>query len=235
MQDWLQRTKTLLGETSVVRLQNAHIIVFGLGGVGSFATEALARCGVGALTLVDADSIAESNINRQLFALHSTVGVNKTEIAKKRIADINPDCKVRIITDFYEAAKEEAFFDVQYDFCLDAIDTVSAKLSLVEQCKKRNIPLISCMGTGNKLHAEKLQISKLSKTNTCPLCRVMRRELKNRNLGDITVVWSDEEPRSICADDANGRHAPASIAFVPPVAGFLLAEYAVLELTKTDC
>ncbi|MBQ3519788.1 MAG: tRNA threonylcarbamoyladenosine dehydratase [Clostridia bacterium] len=235
MQDWLQRTKTLLGEQAVARLQNAHIAVFGLGGVGSFAAEALARCGVGALTIIDADVISESNINRQLFALHSTVGENKTEVAQKRILDINPDCKVRILTEFYEAAKAEQFFDVQYDFCLDAIDTVSAKISLVEQCKKRNIPLIACMGTGNKLHAEKLQISKLSKTNTCPLCRVMRRELKNRNLGDIPVVWSDEEPRSVCVDDANGRHAPASIAFVPPVAGFLLAEYAVLELIKTDC
>ena len=218
----------------MLRLQQAHIIVFGLGGVGSFAAEALARCGVGALTLVDADSISESNINRQLYALHSTVGENKTEAAKKRILDINPDCRVRIVTAFYEADKAAQFFDVQYDFCLDAIDTVSAKISLVEQCKSKNIPLIACMGTGNKLHAEKLQISKLSKTNTCPLCRVMRRELKNRNLGDITVVWSDEEPRSVCVDDANGRHAPASIAFVPPVAGFLLAEHAVLQLTKTD-
>ena len=235
MSSWMQRTKTLLGDDAMLRLQQAHIIVFGLGGVGSFAAEALARCGVGALTLVDADSISESNINRQLYALHSTVGENKTEAAKKRILDINPDCRVRILTAFYEADKAEQFFDVQYDFCLDAIDTVSAKISLVEQCKSKNIPLIACMGTGNKLHAERLQISKLSKTNTCPLCRVMRRELKNRNLGDITVVWSDEEPRSVCVDDANGRHAPASIAFVPPVAGFLLAEHAVLQLTKTDC
>ncbi|MBE6811794.1 MAG: tRNA threonylcarbamoyladenosine dehydratase [Ruminococcaceae bacterium] len=233
MDTWMQRTKTLLGADAVSRLHDAHIIVFGLGGVGSFAAEALARCGVGALTVVDADTVSESNINRQLYALHSTVGENKTEVAKKRILDINPDCNVRILTAFYDADKADAFFDVQYDFCLDAIDTVSSKISLVEQCKKRNIPLISCMGTGNKLHAEKLQISKLSKTNTCPLCRVMRRELKNRNLGDITVVWSDEEPRSLCVDDSNGRHAPASIAFVPPVAGFLLAEYAVLQLTQT--
>ncbi len=235
MDAWMQRTKMLLGEDAVCRLRNAHVIVFGLGGVGSFAAEALARCGVGALTIVDADSISVSNINRQLYALHSTVGENKTEAAKKRILDINPDCKVRMLTEFYEADKAAQFFDVQYDFCLDAIDTVSAKISLVEQCKNRNIPLIACMGTGNKLHAEKLQISKLSKTNTCPLCRVMRRELKNRKLGDITVVWSDEEPRSVCADDSNGRHAPASIAFVPPVAGFLLAEYAVLQLTQSDC
>ena len=235
MDAWMQRTKILLGDDAVFRLQQSHVIVFGLGGVGSFAAEALARCGIGALTLVDADSISESNINRQLFALHSTVGENKTEVAKKRILDINPACKVRILTDFYDATKAEQFFDVEYDFCLDAIDTVSAKISLVEQCKSRNIPLIACMGTGNKLHAEKLQISKLSKTNTCPLCRVMRRELKNRNLGDIAVVWSDEEPRSVCADAANGRHAPASISFVPPVAGFLLAEYAVLQLTKTEC
>lgn len=235
MDHWLQRTVALLGDSAVEQLKNAHIAVFGLGGVGSFAAEALARCGVGALTLVDADTISESNINRQLYALHSTVGSNKTEAAKARIRDINPECKVRIITDFYEAAKAELFFDVQYDFCLDAIDTVSAKLSLVEQCQTKNIPIISCMGTGNKLHAEKLQISKLSKTQTCPLCRVMRRELKKHNLYDIPVVWSDEEPVHLCVDDANGRHAPASIAFVPPVAGFLLAEYAILQLTKTDC
>lgn len=235
MDSWMQRTKALLGEEAMTRLQNAHIIVFGLGGVGSFAAEALARCGIGALTLVDSACIADSNINRQLFALHSTVGENKTEVAKQRILDINPACKVRVLTEFYDSSKAERFFDVQYDFCLDAIDAVSSKISLVEQCKAKNIPLISCMGTGNKLHAEKLQISRLSNTNTCPLCRVMRRELKNRNLGDICVVWSDEEPRTVCVDESNGRHAPASIAFVPPVAGFLLAEHAVLELIKTDC
>ena len=234
MENWLQRTKTLLGEQAVARLQRAHIIIFGLGGVGSFAAEALARCGVGELTIVDADTVSTSNINRQLYALHSTVGQDKTEVAKKRILDINPDCIVHTRTAFYEPDKADEFFNVHYDFCVDAIDTVSAKLSLVEQCKKHNIPIIACMGTGNKLHAELLQISKLSKTNTCPLCRVMRRELKNRGLGDIPVVWSAEEPQHICADDANGRHAPASIAFVPPVAGFLLAEFVVLQLTQTN-
>lgn len=234
MEDRLKRTRALLGNEAVNRLQNAHVIVFGLGGVGSYAAEALARCGVGKLTVVDADTVSVSNINRQLYALHSTVGKDKTAVAAERIADIAPDCAVNAVTAFYQPENANDFFAEQFDFCIDAIDTVSAKISLAEQCKERNIPIISCMGTGNKLHAERLQISKLSKTHTCPLCRVMRRELKKRSLGDIPVVWSDEEPVHLCVDDANGRHAPASIAFVPPVAGFLLAEYVVLQLAESD-
>lgn len=236
MKDWLQRTEALLGEDAVLRLRQAHVIVFGLGGVGSYAAEALARCGVGKMTLVDADTVSESNINRQLYALLSTVGAEKTAVAAERICQINPACDVIQMPAFYTAENAALFFENQkYDFCIDAIDTVSSKISLVEQCKQRGIPIISCMGTGNKLHAEQLQISRLSKTNTCPLCRVMRRELKNRNLGDIPVVWSAEEPIHRIVDESNGRHAPASIAFVPPVAGFLLAEYVVLELIKNGC
>lgn len=234
MDHWLQRTISLLGEDAVQKLKSAHVAVFGLGGVGSFAAESLARCGIGKLTVVDADTVSASNINRQLYALQSTVGLEKTAVAAQRIADINPSCRVKPLTAFYTPETADSFFEDTYDFCIDAIDTVSAKISLIEQCQKRNIPLISCMGTGNKLYAEKLQISKLNKTNTCPLCRVMRRELKNRKLHDVAVVWSDEEPVHICADSTNGRHAPASISFVPPVAGFLLAEYAVLQLIKTD-
>ena len=232
MDIWLQRTVALLGQDAVSILQSSHIAIFGLGGVGSFAAEALARCGVGTITLIDADIISESNINRQLFALQSTVGHLKTEAAAERIKDINPKCIVHVISEFYSEENSKDFFHAKYDFCVDAIDTVSSKISLIKECKERNIPIISCMGTGNKLHAELLQIGRLSKTNTCPLCRVMRRELKNRNLGDIYVVWSQEEPATIVAEDANGRHAPASVAFVPPVAGFLLAEHVVLQLTE---
>ncbi len=232
MDDWLQRTLALIGEGAFERLNQSHVIVFGLGGVGSYAVETLARCGVGKMTIVDADAISVSNINRQLFALHSTVGKLKTQVAAERIADINPLCKVTQLPIFYDSQQADAVFAEKYDFCIDAIDTVSAKIDLVLQCKERDIPIISCMGTGNKLRAEKLQIGKLSKTHTCPLCRVMRRELKNRNLGDIPVVWSDEEPVSLVVDGSNGRHAPASIAFVPPVAGFLLAEYVVLQLIE---
>lgn len=232
MENWLQRTSVLLGEGAVERLRNAHIAVFGLGGVGSFAVEALARCGVGKLTVVDADSISLTNINRQLFATQQTVGMPKTQVAARRITEINPQCAVQPIEAFYGEENASRFFDEPYDFCIDAIDTVSSKISLIKECREREIPIVSCMGTGNKLHAEQLQIGRLSKTHTCPLCRVMRRELKNRNLGDVTVVWSAEEPVRFVADADNGRHAPASISFVPPVAGFLLAEYAVLQLTQ---
>lgn len=234
MDAWMQRTVALIGERAAERLQQSHIILFGLGGVGSYTAEALARCGVGKLTLVDADTVSVSNINRQLCALHSTVGKPKTQVVAERIADINPQCVVTQLPIFYDAQQAESVFSQKYDFCVDAIDTVSAKIDLVVQCKNRNIPIVSCMGTGNKLHAELLQIGKLSKTHTCPLCRVMRRELKNRNLGDIPVVWSTEESVHLAVDSENGRHAPASIAFVPSVAGFLLAQYVVSEIIETD-
>ena len=232
MEDWLQRTKSLLGEEAVMHLQHTHIAVFGLGGVGSFAAEALARSGVGKLTLVDADTVSVSNINRQLYALQNTVGEYKTSVAARRIQQINPDCQVCEAPLFVEANNIPEVLNGDVSFCIDAIDTVSSKIALIAYCQQKEIPIVCCMGTGNKLHAEGLQIGKLSKTHTCPLCRVMRRELKNRNLKDISVVWSPEEPVHLAVDNANGRHAPASVSFVPPVAGFLLAEHAILQLTE---
>ena len=235
MENWLQRTEMLIGEDGLRKLEQAHVLVFGLGGVGSFAAEALARAGVGALTIVDNDTLSLSNINRQLYALHSTVGRLKTEVAAERIRDINPACRVTALPLFYTPATAAAFFTEPYAFCVDAIDTVSAKLDLVLQCKKRAIPLVSCMGTGNKLCAELLQIGDIHKTQGCPLCRVMRRELKARGVQELPVVWSPEIPASVTENAGQpGRHAPGSISFVPPVAGFLLAEYAVKTILAAN-
>lgn len=220
------RTEMLIGTEAVEKLKKSHVAVFGLGGVGSYTAEALARSGVGALTLIDNDTVAVSNINRQLYALNSTLGEAKTEAARKRIADINPDCRVDTIQGFCLPDNVDEFFTAEYDFVADAIDTVSAKIALAEICEKRNIPLISSMGTGNKLHPELFCISDIYKTDTCPLCRVMRRELKQRGIKKLTVVWSPEPP---VKNEENGR-VPASIAFVPPVSGFLLSSFIVRTL-----
>lgn len=224
----------LIGEEGLERLRSSHVVVFGLGGVGSYTAEALARAGIGELTVVDNDTISISNINRQLYALSSTVGMNKTEVAKKRIEDINPDCKVNIRTEFYLPENADSFFDADYDYIADAIDTVSAKLDLAEQAQKRNIPIIACMGTGNKLDAAQFRVSDISKTSVCPLCRVMRRELKLRNVKKLKVVWSPEIPLkpSESGENINKRAVPASISFVPPAAGMIMAGEIIRDLIK---
>lgn len=211
----------LLGEESLIRLSTRHVILFGLGGVGSYAAEALARCGVGELTLVDSDTVSASNRNRQLYALNSTEGRLKTEVARERILDINPDCRVRVISEFYLPENGDAFFRGNYDYIADAIDTVSAKIDLVMQAKKRGIPIISCMGTGNKLDPARFRVSDIYATEVCPLCRVMRRELRSRGVDGLKVVWSDEEPMK--PNHAEGGRVPGSVSFVPPVAGMIMA------------
>ena len=224
----------LVGEEGLNKLSSCHVAVFGLGGVGSYTAEALARAGVGELTIIDNDTVSVSNINRQLYALSSTVGMDKTEVARKRIEDINPDCKVNVRTEFYLPENAESFFDVKYDYIADAIDTVSAKLDLAEQAQKRNIPMIACMGTGNKLDPTQFRVSDINKTSVCPLCRVMRRELKLRNVKKLKVVWSPEMPLkpSESGENVNKRAVPGSISFVPPVAGMIMAGEIIKDLIK---
>lgn len=223
-----ERTENLIGKENSELLKSKSIIIFGLGGVGSFVAEAAARCGVGKIALVDKDTVDITNINRQLIALSSTVGMPKTEVMASRIRDINPECAVTKFNIFYKNAND---LDLSsYDYIIDAIDTVTAKLILIAEAKRLDIPIISCMGTGNKLDASKFQISDISKTSVCPLAKVMRRELKARGIAHLKVLFSTEEVKK--NDDEEKRRIPASISFVPPVAGMLIAGEMIRDLIK---
>ena len=237
MRERTKRTEMLLGAEAMERLRAAHVIVFGLGGVGSWCAEALARSGVGELTLVDRDTVSPSNINRQLCALHSTVGQLKAEVIARRCLDINPSIRVHPLCKTYDAAHREEFFAASYDFIIDAIDLVSCKLDLIEQARTRHIPIVSALGTGNKLDPSRLCISDISKTYGCPLARVMRKELKNRGIRRLPVVFSPEEPastRQLDTPDPGRRSVPASVAWVPSCAGLMLGGYVVQELCKEE-
>ncbi len=225
------RSVLLLGQEGLERLKNARVLLFGLGGVGGAVCEALARAGVGEMTIVDNDTVSVSNINRQLLATDETVGELKTEAAKKRILSINPDCRV-IVKNLFYLPDETELITKDYDYIIDAIDTVTAKIDIAVKAEALGVPLISCMGTGNKLHPEMLEIEDIFKTSVCPLCRVMRTELKKRGIGKLTVVYSKEEPRKVTCGEENGRHAPGSVSFVPPVAGYLMASKVVQDITN---
>lgn len=230
------RTELLLGAEGIETLRNAKVMVFGVGGVGSHCIDALARCGVGNLVLIDNDTVSMTNINRQSIAYHSTIGRYKTEVMKQRIADICPETKVVTYERFIGRDNLDDILAEKPDYIIDAIDTVTAKLALVEKAAEYGIPLISSMGTGNKLHAELFEITDISKTSVCPLCKVMRKELKNRGIKKLTVLYSKEQPvdvsgKSTGEDPGMRRCIPGSISFVPPVAGLLLAGYVVRELT----
>lgn len=224
------RTALLLGENALEKLNNSRVILFGLGGVGSYTAEALARAGIGNITLVDNDRVSVTNINRQLCALDSTVGKYKTEVIRDRIRDINPECNVTVINEFYLPDNNTIDFS-RYDYVADAIDTVSAKIDIAVRCRNVSIPLISCMGTGNKLDPTRLRISDIYKTDTCPLCRVMRTELKKRGVPALNVVWSDEEQIKATVN-GEGRHIPASASFVPGAAGLIMAGKIITDLCK---
>ena len=231
------RTEMLLGEAAMDRLASSHVAVFGLGGVGSWCAEALARAGVGALTLVDNDQVGLTNINRQIQALHSTVGLDKTEALARRVRDINPDCRLRLISEKYEADSRERFFDVRYDYIVDAIDLVSCKLDLIETALGRGIPIISSMGTGNKLDPSQFRVADLSKTEGCALARILRKELKKRGIIHHKVVFSPELPvKSAQMEEPppGRRTVPASAPWVPPVAGFLLAGAVIQDLIRPE-
>ena len=231
------RTEMLLGEAAMDRLASSHVAVFGLGGVGSWCAEALARAGVGALTLVDNDQVGLTNINRQIQALHSTVGWDKTEALAQRVRDINPDCSLRLISEKYEADSRGRFFDVRYDYIVDAIDLVSCKLDLIETALGRGIPLISSMGTGNKLDPSQFRVADLSKTEGCALARILRKELKKRGIVHHKVVFSPElpvKPAQMEEPPPGRRTVPASAPWVPPVAGFLLAGAVIQDLIRPE-
>ena len=194
MEERLIRTEMLLGAAAMGRLARAHVAVFGLGGVGSWCAEALARCGVGALTLIDEDAVAESNLNRQVEALSSTIGESKAEAMARRVLDIAPGCRVTARAERYEAARRGAFFPAPWDYIADCIDLVACKLDLIEAARAGGIPIISALGTGNKLDLSRLRIADVYGTDVCPLARVMRRELRRRGVERLTVVFSDEPP-----------------------------------------
>lgn len=233
------RTELLLGAEGIEKLRNAKVMVFGVGGVGSHCIEALARCGVGNLILIDNDTVSLTNINRQSIAYHSTIGEYKTHIMRKRIADICPETKVVTYERFIMNDNLDDILDEKPDYIIDAIDTVTAKLVLAEKAASRDIPLISSMGTGNKLHADMFEITDIYKTSVCPLCKVMRKELKARGIKKLKVLYSKERPISVSGkstgeDPGMRRCIPGSISFVPPVAGLLLAGEVVRELTGVN-
>ncbi len=218
------RAELLLGEEALEKLRSARVALFGIGGVGSFAAEALARGGVGHITLVDGDTVSITNINRQLIALHSTVGKEKTAVMAERIADISPETEVETYPVVYGAENRNLLDFSTYDYVIDAIDTVTSKLILIEEAKKAGVLVISCMGTGNKFHPERFEVTDISKTSVCPLAKVMRKELKVRGIKNVKVVYSKEEPQKPAASKETGkRQIPGSLSFVPPVAGLLLA------------
>ena len=233
MRPYLERTALLLGEEALKKLEQCHVAVFGLGGVGSYAVEALVRSGIGTLTLIDCDVYSETNRNRQLYATAETVGQRKTEVAKARAASVAPECEVHTLDLFYTPENAEAVDFSQFDYIIDAIDTVTSKIDLICRAATAGVPLISSMGTGNKLDPTKLRVTDLYKTEGCPLARVLRRELKKRGIKALKVVFSDEEPKKcVVRDDASTRHAPASAVFVPACAGMILAAEAIRDLTR---
>ncbi len=235
MNERLIRTEMMLGAQAMERLRRCHVAVFGLGGVGSYAAEALARSGVGELTLIDQDTISLSNCNRQLYALQSTIGLPKADAAAARCRDINPDLVVHPLCATYDAEHREDFFRSRYDYIVDAIDLVSCKLDLIMQAQQRGIPILSALGTGNKLDPSQLCITDISKTSGCPLARVMRKELRSRGIHHLKVVFSPEQPaptQQLEAPPPGRRSVPASVAWVPSCAGLMMAGAVIQDLIQ---
>ncbi len=255
MENWLNRTENLIGKENIEKLAKCHVAVFGCGGVGSYAIEALARSGVGKLTLVDKDVVDVTNINRQLIADTTTLGKPKVLIEKERLLKINPQLEVFTFQEFFSQENADIFFNfannTPFNYIIDAIDTVSSKICLIEEAKEHNIPIISCMGTGNKLDPTKFEVADISKTSVCPLAKVMRKELGKRGIKNVKVVYSKEIPYNIANIVENDivknnimqnkeelenmkqkKRIPASISFVPPVAGFILAGEVIKDLIE---
>ena len=233
------RTELLIGEKGVKLLHNATVMVLGVGGVGSHCIEALARSGVGNLIIVDNDRVGVTNINRQSIAYQSTVGEYKTLLMKDRIHDISPTIEVVTYEKFILPENLSEIFEKKVDYIIDAIDTVTAKIAVVRYAKEHGIPIISCMGTGNKLHPELFRIADISKTSVCPLCKVMRKELKERGIKHLKVLYSEEKPINVSEketgeDKGKRRVIPGSISFVPPVAGLLIAGEVIRDIAKVD-
>ena len=235
MNEQFLRTAMLLGEDAIEKLQSARVAVFGIGGVGGYTVEALARAGIGHIDVIDNDTVSRSNINRQILATHSTVGMPKVQAAKQRILDINPDCDVVTHQVFYTPETEAQFDFTQYDYIVDAIDTVTGKLALVQNAHAVGTPIICCMGTGNKLDASAFQVSDISKTSMCPLARIMRKELSKRGIKHLKVVYSQEEALTPTGWEEEAaalgkRQIPGSVSFVPGAAGLILAGEVIKDI-----
>ena len=234
------RTELLLGADAINILSEKKVIIFGVGGVGGYVAEALARTGVGEIDIVDNDKVALTNINRQIIALHSTIGRYKVDVAKERMLDINPNLKINTYKTFFTPETQDEFDFTKYDYIVDAIDTVVGKLALVEKSKRANVPIICSMGAGNKLNPTMFEVTDISKTSVCPLAKVMRQELKKRNIKDVKVVYSKEIPivpkenEDTLIEKVSGKNrVPASIAFVPSVVGLILAGEVIKDLVKS--
>ena len=242
------RTELILGPDAMSKLYKSKVAVFGMGGVGSYASEALARSGIGSLVLIDDDNVCLTNINRQVIALKKTVGMPKVKVMEERIKEINPKAKVDVYQDFYLPQNSDTMIHSDYDYVIDAIDTITGKLDLIVKCKEKGIPIISAMGAGNKVDPTMLKVSDIYKTKICPLAKVMRYELKRRNVKSLKVVYSEEIPikpdiynvatcktNCICTDKSKGRCAlkrqiPGSVSFVPPVMGFIIAGEVIKDI-----
>lgn len=225
------RTSLIVGDDGIEKLKDSNVIIFGVGGVGSFAAEAIARAGVGNLTIVDFDDIDITNINRQLPALHSTVGKYKVEVMKERILDINPNINIKAVRDVYNKDTSEQILCEDYDYVVDAIDMVTSKIHLIETCKAKGLEIISSMGMGNKLDPTKIVVTDIHKTSMCPLAKVMRKELKDRRIKKLKVVYSTEQPIELKKKILNGKKiTPGSTSFVPSVGGLTIASIVINDL-----
>ena len=238
----LSRMRLLYGKEALMKLSSSRVAVFGIGGVGGYIAEALARSGIGDIDLIDNDRVAGSNLNRQIIALHSTVGQYKTETAKARILDIAPSCSVRTYTTFFLPETQDQFDFTQYDYVADAIDTVTGKLAIIENARKAGVPVISAMGTGNKIHPALFEVADIYETSVCPLAKVMRHECRKRGITSLKVVYSKEKPVKPFPDEAGmtdtgnpgRRSVPGSTAFCPSVAGFIMAAEIINDLAGLD-
>lgn len=239
MLNQFSRTELLIGAEALKKLNNSKVAIFGIGGVGSFVVEGLSRAGIGNFMLIDNDNISITNLNRQLIALHSTIGENKAEAARRRILDINPSANVEIINEFFIPSSTD-YFDSSINYIVDAIDTITSKIELVDRANKHNIPIISSMGTGNKMDPTKFEISDIYKTSMCPVAKILRKELKKRKIERLKVVYSKEEPiKNYVVNEteykgATNNKVPGSVSFVPSVAGLIIAGEVIKDLIKND-
>ena len=234
MNNWLQREELLIGKENIEKLKNSKVIIFGLGGVGGSAIEAIVRAGINNIALVDCDKISETNINRQIFATTKTIGKLKVEAAKERLIEINPNLNIEVYNLFFNKENSNGFNFSKYDYIIDAIDTVSSKIELIMCAKNSNTKIISSMGTGNKLNPSDFLVADISKTSVCPLARVMRQELKKRGIKNLKVVYSKEtpkKPKQVLMNEQN-KQIPSSVSFVPPIAGLIMAGEVIKDILE---
>lgn len=234
MENQFSRTELLLGSEGMERLKNARVAVFGVGGVGGYAVEALVRSGVGTIDIFDNDTVSLTNLNRQIIAAHDTIGRYKVEVMRERALSINPDVIINAHNCFYMPENADKYDFSVYDYIIDAVDTVTAKLEIIIRANEAKVPIISCMGAGNKLDASAFKVADIYKTSVCPLARTMRCELKKRGIKKLQVVYSEEKPIKAVSDENNGRHAPGSVVFAPSVAGMIAAGEVIRALSSGE-